>query len=114
MPVIVDVMSSQSGNGGGSGGGPMHAGAFESDTDPLFGGRFDHPCTNLPNVFAVGWIRCQADTAAKVAHQKIQRVTLFATKAFQLGAQPFQQTFTSVVPQQVEAFVSRRFDCLLT
>ena len=59
----------------------MHAGAFQSDTDQLLGGGFDHARADLPVVISINRIVRDADTAAEVAQQGIQGGSLFAAES---------------------------------
>ena len=42
VPVVVDVVSLQLGDGRGSGGRPIHAGPFQADSDQWFSRGLDH------------------------------------------------------------------------
>src|SRR5690606_41070313 len=76
MPVAVEVGGTQSGHGCGAMWAPVHAGAFETHSDQLFAGRFDHPRTDWPVLVPIVGVVHPVQAGLDIGDEGIQGAAL--------------------------------------
>ena len=95
VPVLVEVLGSEGGHGGGSWYGPVHAGAFETLADELLRGRLNHPGSDLPTALSIAGIVGPIELRLDVVDQFLNRFARARAAPFDFLQQPVQQTFAA-------------------
>lgn len=100
VPVAVEGLRPQCGDGDGARLAPVHAGSFEPHSHQLSGGGFDPPRADLPIASAIGGIVHAVQAGLHISDQPVQGLPALAAGGRMLFQQPAQQAFASFVTEQ--------------